>query len=86
MKDISKEQKKRFKEILNELNQALIDSHPENKKILQAKLLRFNVELAKMNLDEYPKTQRRAKVAYIISIFLALLQLTQWIVKLLPTN
>jgi len=43
-------------------------------------------ELAKRTLKEFPKTKIRAKVAYIIAIILAILQLVKWIISLVSKN
>ena len=67
-KEPTKNELKKLKSTLDELSQALVDSYPENKKILESKLLRFNVELAKMNLEDFPKIKKRAFWAILISV------------------
>lgn len=47
---------------------------------------KVDLKLAKETLKEFPKTKKRAKVAYIIAIILAVVQLAQWIITLLPKD
>lgn len=47
---------------------------------------KIDFELSKETLKEFPKTKKRAKVAYIIAIVLAFVQVIQWIIKLLSLS
>lgn len=58
------------------------DLKPENKRLLEAKLLRANVELAEKTLEEFPKTKKRANWGLFIAIGLAILELIKWIIQL----
>lgn len=44
---------------------------------------KIDLELAKETLKEFPKTKKRAKIAYISAIVLGVFQIIEWIVKLL---
>jgi hypothetical protein len=55
-------------------------------KDLEFEKSKIDLELSKKTLKEFPKTKFRARIAYIIAIILALVQVTQWIIKLLGWN
>ena len=58
----------------------------QEKENLEFEKSKIDFELAKETLKEFPKTKKRAKVAYIIAIILAFVQLIQWIITLLPKD
>lgn len=58
----------------------------QEKENLEFEKFKIDFELAKETLEEFPKTKKRAKVAYIIAIILAVVQLIQWTITLLPKD
>ena len=65
---------KKFKELELQIKQ---NSDKENIKLEKSK---FEFELAKEKLNEFPKTKTITKIAYIIAIILAFALLIQWII------
>ncbi|RSK41299.1 hypothetical protein [Mangrovimonas spongiae] len=56
------------------------------KENLELEKTKVDLKLAKETLEEFPKTKKRAKVAYIVAILLAFLQLAEWIVSLMSSD
>jgi len=58
----------------------------QEKSDLEFEKTKVDLDLAKKTLKEFPKTKIRAKIALIIAVILAILQLAEWIISLLSKN